>query len=192
MPEDKTIQDLASVWKSQPNEAPVKLEGLINRRTRELDTANRSEILISLGAALFFIAVLAWREPLLIRDPVSQRGFAGVVVWVLISLYCFRDRIWRGPRRGDALAVPGLEYYRKSLERRRDHLRNAWLWHGPLFLACTIFTAMLVWKRIVAYRGLERVLPLVLLLAVWTVFGVIRRQRQANGLQRQIDEIKPG
>jgi hypothetical protein len=192
MPEDKTIQDLASVWKSQPDETPVKLEGLINRRARDLDTANRSEILISLGAAPFFIAVIAWREPFLMKDPLSRPGFAAVVVWVLISLYWFRDRIWTAPRRKDAIAAPGLEYYRKSLGRRRDHLRNAWLWHGPLFLACTIFAAMLVWKRIIPYRGLEGVMPLVLLLAAWTVFGFIRRQRQANELQREIDEIEPG
>jgi hypothetical protein len=35
------------------------------------------------------------------------------------------------------------------------------------------------------------VLPLVVLLAVWTAFGLMRRRRQARELQREIDEIEP-
>lgn len=192
MSEDKTGNDPASVWKNQPDEAPIKLEGLLSRRTKELDSATRSEILLSLGAALFFIAVMVWRQPFLMGDLVEKGGLLAVLVWVFISLYWFRKRIWReGPRRKDALAVPGLEYYRKSLARRRDHLRNAWLWHGPLFLACTILIAMFAWGRIIAYRGVQRVLPLILMLALWTVFGFILRRRQANELQREIDKIEP-
>jgi hypothetical protein len=193
MPEDNTTKDLATVWKGQPDETPFNLERLMNRRTRELDTATRAEILTGLGAALFFVAIMVWREPYLMKDPMSRPGLAAVVAWVLISLYWFRDRIWsEAPQRKDALAVPGLKYYRTSIERRRDHLRNAWLWHGPLFLACAILTAMLIWKRIIAYRRLQTVLPLILLLAAWTVFGVVRRRRQANELQREIDEIERG
>ena len=86
---------------------------------------------------------------------------------------------------------PGLAHYRKELERRRDHLRNAWLWHGPLFLACMILITILIGKEYPAFRGLQRVLPLVLLLAAWTGFGLIRRRRQANELQQEIDEIDP-
>jgi hypothetical protein len=35
------------------------------------------------------------------------------------------------------------------------------------------------------------VLPLIVLLAVWTGFGVWRRHRQAKELQREIDAIEP-
>jgi hypothetical protein len=35
------------------------------------------------------------------------------------------------------------------------------------------------------------VLPLVVLLAVWTGFGFRRRRRQAKELQRELDEIEP-
>ena len=190
MPEDKTTQDLASAWKSQPDESPVKLEGLLDRRTRELDTANRSEILISLGAALFFVAVIAWREPFLMKDQMSQAGFAAVAAWVLISLYWFRHRIWRSAPRKDALAVPGIDFYRQSLAGRRDQLKNAWLWHGPLFLACAIFTAMLMWRRIIAYRGLERVLPFGP--AARGLDGIRHRAAAASGqwTSARVDEIE--
>jgi len=43
-----------------------------------------------------------------------------------------------------------------------------------------------------AFQPLRNVLPLVVLLAVWTAFGVWRRHQQAKELQRAIDEIEPG
>jgi hypothetical protein len=39
------------------------------------------------------------------------------------------------------------------------------------------------------YQPLRNVLPLVVLLAVWTGFGFWRRRDQAKELQREIDEI---
>ncbi len=35
-------------------------------------------------------------------------------------------------------------------------------------------------------------MPLVGLLVVWIGFGIVRRRRQANQLQREIDEIETG
>jgi preprotein translocase subunit YajC len=39
------------------------------------------------------------------------------------------------------------------------------------------------------YQPLRNVLPLVVLLAVWTGFGIRRRRRQASEIQREIDEM---
>ena len=189
MSEESNPKDAASVWKGQPEETrPVNLEGLVDRRTREMHSATRAEILMSLGAALFFVAVMAWRFAS-DRGPVPQLGFTAVIVWVLISLYWFRDRIGRQePPRNDALAVTSLEHYRKELERRRDHLRNAWIWHGPMLLACVILGAILIGEPYPAYRRLPSVIPLLAALALWTGFGLVRRLRQAREIQREIDE----
>lgn len=189
MPEEPKSKDLGAVWRDQPEEKlPVNVEQLANRRTQELYASTRSEIVMSIGAALFFAAVMAWRfaSP---EHRLQQLGLLAVIAWVLISLYWFRDLIWsKGPAR-DALAATGLDYYRKELERRRDHLRNAWLWHGPLLLACTIFAATVIGKAVSG--RLRNVLPIFIVLAVWTGFGVRRRRRQANELQREIDDIGP-
>jgi hypothetical protein len=167
----------------------VNLEQIVNRRTEELNSGTRSEILMSIGAALLFVAVMAWRfAP--VYDRLQEVGFAAVIVWVVISLYRFRHLIWRqNPARPDAMAATGLEYYCRRLEQRRDHLRDAWLWHGPLFLACVILIAILIGKASPAMVPLQKVLPLVVLLAVWTGFGLTRRRRRARELQREIDEI---
>ena len=170
----------------------MTLEQIVNRRAEELYSSTRSEILMSVGAALLFVAVMVLRlAPT--RDRLLELGLAAVVVWAAISLYWFRRQIWRRePLPPDAAAASGVEYYHRELERRRDHLRNAWLWHGPLFLACLILVAILTGR---AYLGLDRlrsVLPLLALLAVWTGFGVRRRLRQARELQREIDEMGQG
>jgi divalent metal cation (Fe/Co/Zn/Cd) transporter len=169
----------------------VNLEQIVNRRTEELNSRTRSEILMSVGAALLFVAVMAWRfAP--VHDRLQEVGFAAVIAWAVISLYRFRSRIWRrNPSRPDAMAATGLEYYCRQLEQRRDHLRDAWLWHGPLFLACVILIAILTGRASRAMVPLRNVLPLVVLLVAWTGFGLMRRHRQARELQREIDEIDP-
>ena len=83
-----------------------------------------------------------------------------------------------------------MEYYRRELEQRRDHLRSTWLWNGPLVLACLILAGIVGGR---AFAGLERFrssLPLIALLVIWTAYGLWRRRRQAGELQREIDEMR--
>jgi CHASE2 domain-containing sensor protein len=193
MSDEARGRDAGAIWKDQPEERlTVDLEQIVKRRTEELDSSTRWEILMSVGAALLFIGVMAWRlRPA--HDRLQQVGYAAAIAWVAICLYRFRRRIWRRPASPDAKAASGWEYYRRELEERRDHLRRAWLWHGPLFLACLMVIAMWMGGTISGYRGVRDVLPLVVLLAVWTGFGFWRRRRQANEIQREIDEIQvPG
>ncbi len=186
---DKT-NDPGNIWRDQPQEKPaIDRRQIVSRRARELHASTRSEILTSVGAAIFFLAVMAWRL-VPAGGRIQQLGFAAIVVWVLVSVYVFRRWIWGEAPPREAIAAPGLEHYRKELERRRDHLRNEWIWHGPLFLACMIFV-MTIGEN--AFRGLgkvESVAPLVVLLAGWAVFSAWRRRRQANELQREIEEIE--
>ena len=180
--------DAGAIWRDQPEERlTVNLEQIVNRRTEELYSSTRSDIIMSIGAALLFAGVVGWRlAPA--YDRLLELGFGAVIAWVVISLYRFRRRIWR-PIRADAVAATCLEYYRKELEQRRDHLRREWLWQGPLLLACVILIAILTGNTFSGYQRFQNVLPLIVLLAVWTGFGLTRRRRQAKELQREIDEI---
>jgi lipopolysaccharide export LptBFGC system permease protein LptF len=178
-----------AVWRNQPEEKFEMNLQYLNRRTQELRSGTRSEILTSIAAAVFFVAVLAWRFALA-QDRLQQVGLSIVIAWVLVSLCRFRDRIWsQSPQPMDHVSETGLKYYRKELEQRRDHLRNIWLWHGPVFLACLIFLATFVGKGFPNSERLLNVLPLVILLALWTVWGFMRRRRQANQIQQEIDEL---
>ena len=184
-------QDPGAIWRDQPEERrTVDLEQILKQRTDELYSSTRSEIFMSILAALLFIGVVAWRlGPA--HDRLEQVGFAAAILWVIVSLYWFRYRIRRRPSRPDAPAASGLEYYRAELERRRDHLKNEWLWHGPLFLACVTLVAILTGHVFSGYQPLRNILPLLVLLAAWTAFTFQRRRRQAKELQREIDEIAP-
>jgi hypothetical protein len=192
MSEHSKGNDPGAIWRSQPEERiAVKPEQIVNRRTQELYSSTRSEILMSIGAALLLVGVVGWRiAPA--HDALQEFGFAAVIAWVVISLYAFRRRIWRPkPPRPDTVAATGMEYYRRELEQRRDHLRNAWLWHGPLFLACILLVAILAGRAFYVFQPLRNALPLLILLALWTGFGFWRRRMQARELQREIDEMEP-
>ena len=169
----------------------MKLEQLVSRRTEELFSSTRSEILASIGAAVLFVAIMAWRFA-----PAYDRrlllGFAVVIVWVIVSLYRYRSWIRREDSAStDAFAATGLQHYRRELERRRDHLRNAWLWHGPLLLSCLILLAVLTSRSFAGFERLRNILPLLVLLAAWTGFGFWRRRRLAKEVQAELDEIDP-
>ena len=184
------LAEVKAAWFNQPDEeVPVDVEHIHRRRTWELFSTTRSEILSSIGAALFFASVIAWRFRSE-RDRVVQFGCIGVVVWATVTLLRFRNSIRPNTPCPDALARTGLEHYRAELLRRRDHLRSAWIWHGPLLLACTLSAAALA-NRIVPGR-LWDALPVVLLLAVWATYGIKRRLSQAAALQSEIDETSGG
>jgi hypothetical protein len=187
MREVPEFAEVMAAWRNQPEEEiPVDVEQFHRRRTWELFSTTRSEIISSAGAALFFASVMAWRfAPE--RDRLVQFGCAGVIVWAAVTVFRYRRSIRRNPPQPDALARTGLEHYRAELMRRRDHLRSAWIWHGPLLLACILSAAILT-RRIVPGR-LWDALPVFLLLAGWAVIGIRRRVRQAADLQREIDEI---
>ena len=184
--------DPGLIWRDQPEEeVPVNLEQIVNLRTRELSARTRSESLISVGSALLLIGVVAWRLEIA-HGGLLEFGLAAAIAWVVISLYSFRRRIWwHDTPRPDAIAATCLEYYRKELERRRDHLRSAWFWHGPLLLASLMLIAVLTGRANIAFRPLQNALPLVILLAAWVGFGIWRRRLQARSLQREIDELVP-
>jgi hypothetical protein len=190
MPDEWGAKDPGDLWRNQPEEKlAVNVQQLVNRRTLELYSSTRSEILMSAGAALFFVAVMAWRFAS-VQHWLPRLGFGVAVAWVLLTLYRFRDRIWRRDTpRADAAAATGLEYYRAELERRRDHLRNAWFWHGPLLLACLVVVLTFAGAAFPGFERLQSVLPLALLLAAWTVAGITRRRRRAMEIQRELDAI---
>lgn len=179
--------ELRATWLNQPEEeTPVNIENTYGRRTRELFSTTRSEVMSSIGAALFFAGVVAWRfAPE--RDRLVQFGCAAVIVCAAVTVFRFRSSIRRNTPQPDAIARTGLEHYRSELLRRRNHLRSAWIWHGPLWLAI-IFSAAALTGRIVPCR-LWDAMPVFAVLALWAAIGVRRRLRHAAELQQEIDEL---
>lgn len=159
----------------------IHLELLIHRRTRDLTTATRNEIWLSVGAAFLFLAIMSWRLPL------PPLGVAGVVAWGMYTLYRFRAMLVPGrPEQG--MAAPGLEHYRAVLQQRRAHLRNAWLWHGPLALAGLTFLAAVLPMAFPDAQRLRNMAPFGALLVVWIIWGLRLRHAQAAELGKELAE----
>jgi len=184
------LEVVKAAWLNQPEEeVSVDIEHIYGRRTWELLSNTRSEVMGSIGAAVFFASVLAWRfSPE--RDRLVQAGCAAVIVWAALTAFRFRASIRRSTPQPGAFARTGLEHYRAELVRRRDHLRSVWIWHGPLWLAGIVSMATLA-GRVVPGRVWDA-LPVFPLLAGWAAIGVGRRLRQASDTQREIDELNGG
>jgi hypothetical protein len=186
MSDEPRLSDARAVWKDQPKEhTPVTMDPIVNRRAEQLFVSTRWEILMSLAAPLFFIAVLVWRLPPA-GFPLQPLGLAAAALWIALTLFLQRQHIWGAAP--DA-ASTGLAYYRRELEVRRDHLRNAWLWHGPLLVALIFLSATFAGAAFPGSDRFRNATPLLAVLVLWIVVGIIRRRRQAAGIQREIDEI---
>jgi hypothetical protein len=167
----------------------MNLEQIMKWRTQELSARTRSEIPISVGSALLLAGVVAWRLEI-VHEPRLELGLGAAFAWMAISLFAFRRRIFgRDTSLRDGVAVTCLEYYRLELERRRNHLRNVWLWHRPGLLACVILIGVLTGRANITFQPLGNALPLIVLLAAWVGFNFWRRRLQARSIQREIDEL---
>jgi hypothetical protein len=189
MPESSELAELRAAWRSESERHPtIDVQQLHHRRTRELHARTRAEILTSISAALLFAAFLAWRL-LPGQERLVLFGCGAVLLWAVVTVLRFRQQLRRNRTAADALARTGLEHYRGELRRRRDHLRGAWIWHGPLGLACLLSAAAL--SRQMVPGRFWQALPVLVLLAGWAAFGIRQRLRQAGELQRELDDIDP-
>ena len=77
--------ELRAAWLNQPEEEiPVDIERIHGLRTSELFLTTRCKIISSIGAALFFAGIVAWRfAPE--RDRLVLFGCAGVIVWAAVT-----------------------------------------------------------------------------------------------------------
>jgi hypothetical protein len=191
VPEEPARIDPALLWKEQPAEqAAVVRPGATIRRSESLYAESRSEILGSLCAATLFVVVIGGRLASS-HDLRLWSALAVIAGWVLITAWRSRKVILaREERPPDGLAVSGLEYYHGQLMRRREHLKSAWLWHGPLVLACT--TLLLVVARsmgvtLVRFLGIA---PLLIVLVAWVAVRNLRRWRQIREIEQEIREVE--
>lgn len=165
----------------------IALERLVTRRARDLRAATGAEILISLCAALFFVAVIVWRLPAAVDLPI-QAGLMAIFLWAIVLLLHFR-RVSNAASAG-ALAAPALDHYRDVIRARRTHLRSAWIWHGPLLLSLALFlVAASRHVRLTVFQ-FPKAVPFLGLLAVWVLFGIYRRYSQAADLEQELRELE--
>ena len=191
MPDDFPGDDLKTIWQHQPIEASIMTLEEIRKKARELHARTRRQLLGTLVGPLAAVLCYAFgRQQFPSLQLVLQPLFAFALAWSLVGLYFLHRGMWSPAMPADAGFSTGLEFCRREIGQRRDHLRRVLLWSfGPVLLAIgTIIMALaMIGSR---DRGIfPNGLPFLTLVAAWIVGWFVLRLREQRQLQREIDEL---
>lgn len=190
MYDSRPPHDPGELWRGQASDGSSPgLTRMVDRRPDVMATSTRLDTLGSIGAVCLLIAILLSRPEF--RSDRSVMGAVALsICWVFVTLVRFRRRIWPQDRPGSDFSLPGIQFYRAELERRREHLRSAWVWMGPLLLACLTLGLILLRKVVPTADRLLGTVPFVLVLLVWIMLTYRRRRQAAREIQNEIDRIR--
>jgi hypothetical protein len=137
---------------------------------------------------LFVAAIAGWGIKWF-DGPVVRAVFALAIAWSVAGQYFGNRKMWPATPPGDAASIPGIESYRREVERRRYLSARVLLWYfGPMVLAIAAFVAPLL--SVAIRRGmLLNAIPFLTVLVVWLGSIFVIRIRDRRELQREIDRL---
>lgn len=179
--------DPKGLWQNQPVERTrisfQDLRGMADQMRRE----TQRNILASAGAGAA-LALAFWRLQFA-RNPWYDAGLVVAAVWAGGSLIWFRKRIWPGRPAPDAVSVNGLEFYRSEIMERRDHLRTAWFWLGPVFLALGILVIRLLTIVFGESVPIRNIAPFLVLSLIWVGTMVSQTRSRLRKLDKELKDL---
>jgi len=111
-------------------------------------------------------------------------GFA--LVWSLGGLYFAQRGMWSPAAPDETGMRPGLESYRREVERRQLLPQRFLIWlFGPLLLATAAFVAPLLSRGMIT-----RMIPFLSLLAIWIGAVFVMRVFYQRELAREIEVLR--
>jgi hypothetical protein len=162
----------------------------LRNKTERLQTRTRLEGLSWIPGGLLLCAFFGW-EAAKAQHLLERIGWGVVSLWVLSRAYYGSK--WIRPRELPPVTSlsTSLEFYRRSLESRRDYFRHAWRNAG--LTLCFSGLAMVLVPALIATGGTPRLLlnaaPFFTLLSIWFVVFFFTRKRNQRKLQQEIDEL---
>jgi 4-hydroxybenzoate polyprenyltransferase len=161
----------------------------IRQKAKELHAKTRRALLRGMTVPLLVAVLAGWVSAQIDVAPVLRALFALAIVWSLAGQYFLNRGMWSAMPPRDAALSPGLESYRREVERRRHLSEGFLLWSlGPVVLALATFLVPML--RLGIRRGvILNMIPFLALLAVWIVSVVVIRMRDQRDLKREIDEL---
>jgi hypothetical protein len=181
-----THEELKNFWQQAPvtQTTPMSPDQLrskalaFQRNNRRVDS---KEHRLTLALSIFFGSyVVLWPYWL------ARLGGLLIILGSLFAQYQLRQRARAADLPGDGLASTLLEFHRRELIRRRNWLRNSWLWYlAPVVPGLLVFSV-----------GMGHGIPgwdppwLLIALTVASFLGSwLYYLHQANQLQREIDSL---
>ena len=189
MPDYPSGNDPRTIWQNQPVEPSAMTLETIRRKARKLHAKTRRELIGSIAAPLT-VAVFSGLGAAIFSDPLQRAVFALAIAWALAGQFFIHRGMWSATLPGDAALTPGLEFYRREIERRRNLFRRVLQWSfGPLVLAIAALLLPIVTGGIAERGAFRNMIPFLTLLALWLVGFFVVRMRQQRELQREIEEL---
>ncbi len=184
MPNDPSTNDPKQVWKNQPEEPHQLTLDEIRRKVRELHDKTRRELIHNIVVTAILVPLAAFGIARA-NHPAQQIGYAVVIAWALAGLFFLNRGMWDA----EPGASPGIDVYRREIERRRSLFQRVMRWSfGPMVLAIAVFVLFL--NQAARPGGLgPKAAPFFVLLASWVVAYFYMRRQGRDCLQREIDEL---
>jgi hypothetical protein len=194
MRNDSSGNDPRAVWQNQPTEPSAMTLEKIRKKTQELHTKTRRELIKSIAGPLIVVAICGFGIRL--PDPVLRAILAFAIAWSLTGQYFLNRGMWSATLPGDAALRTGLESYRREVERRRFLFSRIMLWHfGPVVFAIAILVVFIASlgignRGMLLKEALFNMSPFLTLIVIWIAAVFVIRMRQQRELQREIDELR--
>ena len=183
MPNDRTPEDIRTVWQSQTKEPSNVSLDLIRYKAQKLEGTLRQQVMWSYVAALGLGAVslcIAWRF-----DQIFVRLGAGILfLWAGTLAYEARKGAWPGRLVPGATMTASLDFYRQELECQGFYVRA----RGKAFVPVLLSTALFLTPA--ARAGLlVKFSPFLIVMAVWAVALIVMAGRKLRAVQKELDEL---
>jgi hypothetical protein len=187
MHSDFSCNDPRSIWQSQPTEpSPMTLEK-IRRKTRELRSKTRRQLLGSIAAPLVVIAsdLICVKR---LNNPALRSLFVVAIAWSLAGLYFFNRGMWSAALPEASALTTSIQSYRQEVQRRRSLFGRVLLWQfGPAVL---LIANIILFLAMVGGRSVfPNALPFLILVVIWLAAYFVIRMRDRRELQREIDKL---
>lgn len=188
MPSDSLPNDPKSIWQNQPTEPSKMTLRMIRRKTQQLHTKTRRELLNSIFVSLFVVGLSLFGITR-VHGAAMRAVFVLTIGWTLAAQYLVYRGSLADSEPSEVSLKTSLQSYRREVERQR-YLSDRFLVlsFGPIMLAVGAMSALLL--TIVRPTGFFRnTIPFFTLLGVWFVAAFVIRMQQQHDLQREIDEL---
>jgi protein-S-isoprenylcysteine O-methyltransferase Ste14 len=189
MKEINMTNDLKEIWQMQPSEEyKVSLE-LIRLRSRQLAVKTRLQFLTVSGMSLGLILFDLWNFHVS-PNALQRGGFLLAAGWAGAALIQAGQSIWPSSLAKDAEWVTCLAFSRFQLERQLNYSRH--IWPGLVGAALATVAAIaapgleLIYKR---PEQFPKILPVLVVLAIWTVMFIVIKRRERQKLRQEMGEL---
>jgi hypothetical protein len=189
MPEEPSLDPMKNLWQKQAVEPPQISIGRFQHKARKLQRKARREIYTLYAMALVCASLLVFAFGS-IQGAAHRIGLGILIVWALLLPFQAHRKLWTSHAAAEATLAATMDFYRGQLMRHSDYGKYLWRWGVlPLFAGVAVFLSPHAAGIAENPKLISKVLPFLLLLAVWTAAFFYLRRHKLRKLRRKLDML---